>query len=121
MDVFNSIGFEYLFAMPGSSFAEIHESILNYSGNKAPKYITCMHEESSVRKLKDLMPLAVFSLAVGHPHVAVLVREDAVREHKHARAKTFQQLAGGVEFEDGREVRIRAEFSSHRSATQMRS
>ena len=48
VDVIQSLGIEYVFAMPGSSFAGLHESILNYAGNKNPEYITCMHEESSV-------------------------------------------------------------------------
>jgi acetolactate synthase I/II/III large subunit len=48
VDVLQSLGIEYVFAMPGSSFAGLHESILNYAGNKNPEYITCMHEESSV-------------------------------------------------------------------------
>jgi thiamine pyrophosphate-dependent acetolactate synthase large subunit-like protein len=48
VDVFKSLGFEYLFAMPGSSFAGIHESIINYGGNTAPEFITCCNEESSV-------------------------------------------------------------------------
>jgi thiamine pyrophosphate-dependent acetolactate synthase large subunit-like protein len=48
VDVIKSLGIEYIFAMPGSSFAGFHESILNYAGNKNPEYITCMHEESSV-------------------------------------------------------------------------
>ena len=48
VDVFKSLGFEYLFAMPGSSFAGIHESIINYGGNSAPEFITCCNEESSV-------------------------------------------------------------------------
>jgi hypothetical protein len=48
IDVFKSLAFEYCFAMPGSSFAGIHESMINYGGNKDPEYITCCHEESSV-------------------------------------------------------------------------
>jgi thiamine pyrophosphate-dependent acetolactate synthase large subunit-like protein len=48
MDVLKSLDFEYCFAMPGSSFAGIHESMINYGGNKAPEYITCCNEESSV-------------------------------------------------------------------------
>jgi acetolactate synthase-1/2/3 large subunit len=46
-DVFNSLGIEYLFANPGSSFRGLHESLINHSNNK-PEFITCMHEESSV-------------------------------------------------------------------------
>ncbi len=48
MDVFKSIGFDYVFANPGGSFGGLHESIVNYCGNKNPEFITCMHEESSV-------------------------------------------------------------------------
>jgi acetolactate synthase-1/2/3 large subunit len=48
LDVFKSIGFDYLFANPGGSFGGLHESVINYGGNKDPEFITCMHEESSV-------------------------------------------------------------------------
>ena len=48
VDVFKSLGFEYLFATPGSSFRGIHESVINHGGNREPEFITCMHEECSV-------------------------------------------------------------------------
>ena len=35
-------------ANPGSSFRALHESLINYGGNKNPEFITCCHEESSV-------------------------------------------------------------------------
>jgi len=47
MDVFKSIGFDYVFANPGGSFGGLHESVINYCGNN-PEFITCMHEESSI-------------------------------------------------------------------------
>jgi len=47
VDVLKSIGFEYIFANPGSSFRGLHESVINYGGNKAPEFITCCHEESA--------------------------------------------------------------------------
>jgi acetolactate synthase I/II/III large subunit len=47
VDVFNSLGLDYLFATPGSSFRGIHESVINHAGNR-PEFITCMHEECSV-------------------------------------------------------------------------
>src|SRR3954466_12225829 len=34
VDVFKSLGMEYMFAMCASSFIGIHESIINYAGNK---------------------------------------------------------------------------------------
>ena len=48
VDVFKSLGFEYFFANPGSSFRGLHESLINYGGNKSPELITCCHEESAV-------------------------------------------------------------------------
>ena len=48
VDVLKSLGFEYLFANPGSSFRGLHESIINYGANKNPEFITCCHEESAV-------------------------------------------------------------------------
>lgn len=47
LDVIRSLGIEYCAANPGSSFRGIHESILNYAGNKMPELLTCLHEESS--------------------------------------------------------------------------
>ncbi|MSO30828.1 MAG: thiamine pyrophosphate-binding protein, partial [Acidobacteria bacterium] len=40
VDVIKSLGFEYICANPGSSFRGLHESIINYGGNKAPEFIT---------------------------------------------------------------------------------
>jgi thiamine pyrophosphate-dependent acetolactate synthase large subunit-like protein len=48
VDVLKSLGFEYVAANPGSSFRSLHESLINYGGNKSPELLTCCHEESSV-------------------------------------------------------------------------
>jgi acetolactate synthase-1/2/3 large subunit len=48
VDVIKALGFDYIFANPGSSFRGLHESVVNYGGNKKPEFITCCHEESSV-------------------------------------------------------------------------
>ena len=48
LDVLKSIGFEYISCNPASSFRGLHESIINYGGNKAPEILTCCHEETSV-------------------------------------------------------------------------
>src|SRR5579872_1235892 len=45
VDILKSLGFEYVCANPGSSFRALHESIINYGGNKSPELITCCHEE----------------------------------------------------------------------------
>jgi acetolactate synthase-1/2/3 large subunit len=86
VDVIKSLGIEYLFAMPGSSFAGFHESVLNYAGNKNPEYITCMHEESSVAMANGYAkvegkPVAIaVHGTVGMQHAAMAVY-DAFADH----------------------------------------
>ncbi len=48
VDVFKSLKFEYFFSNPGSSFRGLQDSVIDYGGNKAPEFIMCCHEESSV-------------------------------------------------------------------------
>ena len=48
IDVLKHIGFDYMCANPGSSFRSLHESLINYGGNKSPEFITCTHEEAAV-------------------------------------------------------------------------
>ena len=48
VDVIKTLGFDYLSMNPGSSYRSLHESLINYGGNKAPEMITCMHEEAAV-------------------------------------------------------------------------
>jgi acetolactate synthase-1/2/3 large subunit len=48
VDVFKSLGFEYMAANPGTSWRGFHESLINYGGNVAPEFLTCTHEEASV-------------------------------------------------------------------------
>jgi acetolactate synthase I/II/III large subunit len=43
VDVIRQIGVEYVAAMPGSSFRGLHESIINYGGNRQPELLTCLH------------------------------------------------------------------------------
>ena len=79
VDVIKSLGFEYICANPGSSFRGLHESIINYGGNKAPEFITCCHEESSVAMAHGYFkaegkPLAVMSHGtVGLQHAAMAI------------------------------------------------
>src|ERR1700693_6348407 len=79
VDVIKSLGFEYVCANPGSSFRGLHESIINYGGNKSPEFITCCHEESSVAMAHGYYkvegkPLAVFAHGtVGVQHAAMAI------------------------------------------------
>src|SRR3984893_907197 len=79
VDVIKSLGFEYVCANPGSSFRAIHESIINYGGNKNPEFITCCHEKSSVAMAHGYYkiegkPLAVLAHGtVGTQHAAMAI------------------------------------------------
>ena len=79
VDVIKSIGFEYICANPGSSFRGLHESIVNYGGNKAPELITCCHEEQSVAMADGYAkiegkPLAVMAHStVGLQHASMAI------------------------------------------------
>src|SRR5712675_1536928 len=48
VDVIKALDIKYLPANCASSFRAIHESLINYGGNRMPEYLTCMHEESAV-------------------------------------------------------------------------
>jgi acetolactate synthase-1/2/3 large subunit len=48
VDVIKSLKVDYVYSNPASSFRGLHESLINYGNNRAPEFITCMHEESSV-------------------------------------------------------------------------
>src|SRR5580700_4358203 len=79
VDVFRSLGFEYLFATPGSSFRGIHESVINHGGNSNPEFITCMHEECSVAmangyaKIEGKPALVCAHGTVGVQHAAMAI------------------------------------------------
>src|SRR5262252_8638567 len=79
VDVFKSLNMEYMFAMCASSFIGIHESIINYAGNKNPECITCTHEEISVAmangyaKIEGKPVLVCCHGTVGTQHAAMAV------------------------------------------------
>jgi thiamine pyrophosphate-dependent acetolactate synthase large subunit-like protein len=48
VDVIKSLNIKYLPSNCASSFRALHESLIDYGGNKMPEFLTCMHEESAV-------------------------------------------------------------------------
>src|SRR6059036_1596694 len=79
LDVLKSLGFEYAAANPGSTFRALHESIINYGGNKAPELLTCCHEESSAAMAhgyakiegKPMMVMAHGTVGLQHASMAI--------------------------------------------------
>ncbi|MGH9684418.1 MAG: thiamine pyrophosphate-binding protein [Candidatus Acidiferrales bacterium] len=79
VDVVKSLGLEYICSNPGSSIRALHESIINYGGNRKPEFITCLHEESSVGMAQGYAkiegkPLGVFAHGtVGLQHASMAI------------------------------------------------
>ena len=48
VDLLKNLDIDYVTTNAGSSFRGLHESILNYGGNRKPELITCVHEEQSI-------------------------------------------------------------------------
>jgi acetolactate synthase-1/2/3 large subunit len=79
VDVIKSLGIEYVCSNPGSSFRGLHESVINYGGNKNPEFITCCHEESATAMAHGYAkiegkPIAVFAHGtVGLQHASMAI------------------------------------------------
>lgn len=74
VDVIKTLNFDYVAANPGSSFRSLHESLVNYGGNKTPELLTCLHEESSVAMAHG------YAKAAGKP-MAVMVHGTVGLQH----------------------------------------
>src|SRR5438552_1607277 len=79
VDLFRSMNMEYMFAMCASSFIGIHESVINYAGNRNPESIACTHEEISVAmangyaKIEGKPVLVCVHGTVGTQHAAMAI------------------------------------------------
>ena len=79
VDVLKTLDLEYVAANPASSFRSLHESLINYGGNKMPEFITCLHEETSVgiahgyAKAAGKPMMAMAHASVGLQHAAMAV------------------------------------------------
>jgi len=79
VDVIKSLDIEYVPSNPASSFRALHESLINYGGNKKPEFLTCTHEESAVAMAhgyfkiagKPLMTLCHGTVGLQHAAMAI--------------------------------------------------
>ncbi len=65
VDLLKALGIAYTAFNPGSSFRGLHDSIVNYGGNRQPEVIECGHEEVSVAIAHG------YAKATGRPMVAI--------------------------------------------------
>jgi thiamine pyrophosphate-dependent acetolactate synthase large subunit-like protein len=47
-EVLSRLDLRYLALVPGSSYRGLHDSLVNYSGNRDPQLLVCLHEEHAV-------------------------------------------------------------------------
>ena len=66
IDVIKTLDLEYMATNPGSSFRSLHESLVNYGGNKKPELLTCMHEEAAIAMAHG------YAKAAGKPMAAII-------------------------------------------------
>jgi acetolactate synthase-1/2/3 large subunit len=79
VDVIKTLNIDYVCSNPASSFRGLHESLIDYGGNKKPEFITCTHEESSVAMChgyfkatgKPLMMLCHGTVGLQHATMAI--------------------------------------------------
>ena len=77
VDVIKNLNVEYMAINPGDTFRGLHESIVNYGGNKMPEIITCLHEEQAAAmahgyfKVSGRPLLVACHGTVGIQHVAM--------------------------------------------------
>jgi benzoylformate decarboxylase/acetolactate synthase-1/2/3 large subunit len=65
VDAIKACGFEYVSLNPGSSYRGLHDSLVNYGGNK-PELITCTHEKLAVSIAHG------YAKATGRPMAVIL-------------------------------------------------
>jgi acetolactate synthase I/II/III large subunit len=79
VDVLKQLDFEYVVANPGTSFAGLHESLLNYGNNTKPEFLTACHEESAVSmahgyaKIEGKPMLVLLHADVGIQHASMAI------------------------------------------------
>src|SRR5215470_3887259 len=66
VDMLHACGITYAACNPGASFRGLHDSIVNYGGNRMPELIECCHEEISVAIAHG------YAKATGTPMAALL-------------------------------------------------
>ena len=59
----------YIALVPGSSYRGLHDSLVNYNGNRDPQLLVCLHEEHAV--------------AIAHGYAKVTGRPLAVAVHSN--------------------------------------
>ncbi len=65
-ETLRGLGFRYAFVNPGSSYRGLHDSLINYLGNRNPQVVLCNHEDICVHAAHG------YAKATGQPTLAIL-------------------------------------------------
>ena len=68
-ELLSRLDLRYLALVPGSSYRGLHDSLVNYTGNRDPRMLVCLHEEHAV--------------AIAHGYAKVTGRPMAVALHSN--------------------------------------
>ena len=68
-ELLSRLDLRYIALVPGSSYRGLHDSLVNYSGNRDPRMLVCLHEEHAV--------------AIAHGYAKVTGRPMAVALHSN--------------------------------------
>ncbi|MEP7064246.1 MAG: thiamine pyrophosphate-binding protein [Betaproteobacteria bacterium] len=67
------LGIEYVALNPGASFRGLHDSLVNYLGNRAPQLLLCLHEEHAVAIAQGFAKVTGKPIAVAvHANVGLM-------------------------------------------------
>src|SRR3990170_3995043 len=66
VDLLRALGIEYAALNPGATFRGLHDSLINYGGNRQPELIQCAHEEIAVAIAHG------YAKAAGRPMAAIV-------------------------------------------------
>jgi thiamine pyrophosphate-dependent acetolactate synthase large subunit-like protein len=76
-EVLRSLDIPYIALNPGASYRWLHDSLVNYLGNRAPQMLLCLHDETAVSiaqgyaKASDKMMAAALHANVGLLHASM--------------------------------------------------
>ena len=72
-ELLRRLGLPYLALVPGSSYRGLHDSLVNYNGNRDPQLLVCLHEEHAVAIAHGYAKVTGQPLAVGiHSNVGLM-------------------------------------------------
>jgi thiamine pyrophosphate-dependent acetolactate synthase large subunit-like protein len=72
-ELLSRLGLPYIALVPGSSYRGLHDSLVNYNGNRDPQLLVCLHEEHAVAIAHGYAKVTERPLAVGiHSNVGLM-------------------------------------------------